>query len=115
MSKDISYFPNREIEGGWRLISADHASELLNINFNLIELEIKRQQLFFGNHPQSTVIIKDGYLVYENHSFMTLPQSRFDIFNLVFLPSAAYSPRDKAVPDGASFLCLWCVSAISIS
>ena len=81
MSKDIPYFPNREIEGGWRLISADHASELLNINFNLIELEIKRQQLFFGNHPQSTVIIKDGYLVYENHSFMTLPQSRFDIWS----------------------------------
>ena len=30
----------------------------------------------------------------------------FDLFNKVFLPFAAYSPSDKAVPDGASFLCL---------
>ena len=81
MSKDISYFPNKEIEGGWRLISTDHSSKLLNIDFNFIEQEIKRQQLFFGNHPQSIVIIKDGYLVYENHSFMTLQQSRFDIWS----------------------------------
>ena len=81
MSKDISYFPDREIEGGWRLIPTDHSSKMANIDFNFIELEIKRQQLFFGNHPQSIVIIKDGYLVYENHSFMTLQQSRFDIWS----------------------------------
>ena len=30
----------------------------------------------------------------------------FDLFNEVFLPSAAQSPRDRAVPEGASFLCL---------
>ena len=30
----------------------------------------------------------------------------FTFFNFVFLPFAAYSPKEIAVPEGASFLCL---------
>ena len=81
MSKHISYFPNRETEGGWRLIPADKASKFPNIDFNFIELEIKSQQLFFGIFPQTTVIIKDDNLVYKNHIFVTLRQNRFDVWS----------------------------------
>ena len=81
MSKHISYFPNTEPECGWRLIPVYKVSKLINIDFNFIELEIKSQQLFFRNFPQTTVIIKDSYLIYENHGFVTLLQSRFDIWS----------------------------------
>ena len=47
--------------------------------------------------PMSPFFLDDSFLV---------RSKTFDLFNLVFLPSAAYSPRDKAVPEGASFLCL---------
>ena len=65
-----------------------------------------------GTNPASAILA--GYKV------VTIPSDEkgmmdFNLFKEVFLPSAAYSPSDKAVPEGASFLCLWCVSAISIS
>ena len=50
-------------------------------NTEKLNTEIVRQQLFFGNHPSSIVIIKNEKIVYEYHSFMTLPQSRFDIWS----------------------------------
>tara|TARA_E500000178_G_scaffold148383_1_gene148000 strand:+ start:83 stop:349 length:267 start_codon:yes stop_codon:yes gene_type:complete len=48
-------------------------------------------------NPMSPFFLDDSFFV---------RSKTFDSFNFVFLPLAAYSPRDKAVPDGASFLCL---------
>ena len=70
------YFPESESKNGWKFLKNKK-----NINLEKLDTEINRQQVFFGNHPNSIVIIKDGYLAFEYNSFMTLPQSRFDIWS----------------------------------
>ena len=70
------YFPESESKNGWKSLKNKK-----NINLEKLDIEINRQQVFFGNHPNSIVIIKDGCLVYEHNTFMTLPQSRFDVWS----------------------------------
>ena len=69
-------FPKSETKGGWKFLKKNK-----NVNIKKIRTEINRQQDFFGNYPNSIVIIKDGYVVHEHNSFMTLPQSRFDVWS----------------------------------
>ena len=69
-------FPKSETNGGWKFLKKNK-----NVNIKKINIEINRQQVFFGNYPNSIVIIKDGYVVHEHNSFMTLPQSRFDVWS----------------------------------
>ena len=70
------YFPESESKNGWKSIQNKK-----NINLEKLDIEINRQQVFFGNHPSSIVIIKDGCMVYEHNTFMSLPQSRFDVWS----------------------------------
>ena len=68
------YFPESESKKGWRFLKNKK-----KINIEELNTEIKRQQVFFGNHPNSIVIIKDGFVVHEHNSFMTLPLSLIHI------------------------------------
>ena len=68
------YFPEKD-SASWKCIKNK------NINYKKLQSEINRQQLFFGNYPQSILIIKNGEIIFDHHSFMTLPQSRFDVWS----------------------------------
>ena len=68
------YFPEKD-SASWKYIKNK------TINYKKLQSEINRQQLFFGNYPQSILIIKNGEIIFDHYSFMTLPQSRFDVWS----------------------------------
>ena len=77
-----NYLPKPESLGGWRLIDKKVDIEIENqINFDQLNTAIHQYKRFFENEASSIVIIKDGYLLKEYCSFMTLPGSRFDVWS----------------------------------
>ena len=76
------YFPHPESKGGWRLMSKRIDTEVASkINFDKLNDAIEEYKLFFDNVASAIVIIKDGFMVNEHYSFMTLPGSRFDVWS----------------------------------
>ena len=81
-SKMSQYFPLPESEGGWRLLDKEiDKSVASNINYEQLNQAIEEYKLFFDNVASGVIVIKDGLLVKEHYSFMTLPGSRFDVWS----------------------------------
>ena len=53
------YFPEKN-SASWKCIKNK------NINYKKLQSEINRQQLFFGNYPQSILIIKNGEIIFDH-------------------------------------------------
>ena len=82
MSEKNKYFPHPESKGGWRFINKKIDTEVASkINFDKLNDAIEEYKLFFDNEASGIVIIKDGFMVNEHYSFMTLPGSRFDVWS----------------------------------
>ena len=81
-SKMSQHFPLPESEGGWRLLDKEiDKSVASNINYEQLNQAIEEYKLFFDNVASGVIVIKDGLLVKEHYSFMTLPGSRFDVWS----------------------------------
>ena len=77
-----SYFPLPESKSGWRLIDKKIDKGVTSkISFKDLNHAIDQYKLFFDNVASGIVIIKDGFLIKEHYSFMTLPGSRFDVWS----------------------------------
>ena len=73
-SKMRRYFPLPESEGGWRILDKEiDKSVASNINYEQLNQAIEEYKLFFENVASGIIVIKDGLLVKEHYSFMTLP------------------------------------------
>ena len=81
-SKMSQHFPLSESDGGWRLLDKEiDKSVASNINYEQLNQAIEEYKLFFDNVASGVIVIKDGLLVKEHYSFMTLPGSRFDVWS----------------------------------
>ena len=81
-SKVSQHFPLPESEGGWRFLDKEiDKSAASNINYDQLNQAIEEYKLFFENVASGIIVIKDGLLVKEHYSFMTLPGSRFDVWS----------------------------------
>ena len=81
-SKVSQHFPLPESEGGWRFLDKEiDKSAASNINYEQLNQAIEEYKLFFDNVASGVIVIKDGLLVKEYYSFMTLPGSRFDVWS----------------------------------
>ena len=81
-SKVSQHFPLPESEGGWRFLDKEiDKSAASNINYDQLNQAIEEYKLFFENVASGVIVIKDGLLVKEHYSFMTLPGSRFDVWS----------------------------------
>ena len=81
-SKVSQHFPLPESEGGWRFLDKEiDKSAASNINYDQLNQAIEEYKLFFENVASGIIVIKDGLLVKEYYSFMTLPGSRFDVWS----------------------------------
>ena len=76
-----NYFPQPESEGGWRFFDQNNTNSIPDVDFDLLNAAIKEYQHFFDNVASGIVIIKNGYIIKEHYSFMTLPGSRFDVWS----------------------------------
>ncbi len=81
-TKNHSYFPQPESQGGWRFLN-DKAEikNLTSINLDKVNVAIESYKFFFDTYASGIAIIKNGYLIKEHYSFMTLPGSRFDVWS----------------------------------
>ena len=81
-SKMSQHFPLPESEGGWRLLDKEIDKSVASIiNYEQLNQAIEEYKLFFENVASGIIVIKDGLLVKEHYSFMTLPGSRFDVWS----------------------------------
>ena len=81
-SKMSQHFPLPESEGGWRLLDKEIDKSVASIiNYEQLNQAIEEYKLFFENVASGVIVIKDGLLVKEHYSFMTLPGSRFDVWS----------------------------------
>ena len=76
-----NYFPQPESEGGWRFFDQNNTNSIPDVDFDLLNAAIEEYQHFFDNVASGIVIIKNGYIIKEHYSFMTLPGSRFDVWS----------------------------------
>jgi len=76
-----SYFPQPESGGGWRFFDQNNTNSILDVDFDLLNVAVEEYQHFFDNVASGIVIIKNGYIIKEHYSFMTLPGSRFDVWS----------------------------------
>ena len=81
-SKMSQHFPLPESEGGWCLLDKEIDKSVASIiNYEQLNQAIEEYKLFFENVASGAIVIKDGLLVKEHYSFMTLPGSRFDVWS----------------------------------
>ena len=77
-----NYYPQPESQGGWRFLKGNSKiKSLTNVSLGKLDDLIRRYRLFFDTHASGIVIIRNGYLIKEHYSFMTLPGSRFDVWS----------------------------------
>jgi len=82
-SRDIdNYYPQPESLGGWRFLKdSGEIKSITNVSLGKLDNLIHRYRLFFDTHASGIVIIRNGYVIKEHYSFMTLPGSRFDVWS----------------------------------
>lgn len=81
-SSSHGYFPPPEAAGGWRYLSGEkNILYKAGMNSKKLDRMIAREQLFHGGDSWSLVIIRNGYMVKEYHTFNVLKHSRFDIWS----------------------------------
>ena len=77
-----SYYPQPESQGGWRFLKEkSKVKSLTNVSLGKLDELVRRYRLFFDTHASGIVIIRNGYVIKEHYSFMTLPGSRFDVWS----------------------------------
>ena len=79
---DDSYYPQLESQGGWRFLKdKSEIKSLTNVSLSKLDNLVQKYRLFFDTHASGIVIIRNGYLIKEHYSFMTLHGSRFDVWS----------------------------------
>ena len=69
-----NYYPQPESQGGWRFLKDKREiKNLTNVSLGKLDDLIQRYRLFFDTHASGIVVIRNGYLIREHYSFMTLP------------------------------------------
>ena len=77
-----NYYPQPESQGGWRFLKdKSEIKSLTNVSLGKLDDLVQRYRLFFDTDVSGIVIIRNGYLIKEYYSFMTLPGSRFDVWS----------------------------------
>ena len=77
-----NYYPQPESLGGWRFLKEkSEIKSLTNVSLGKLDDLIQRYRFFFDTHASGIVIIRNGYVIKEHYSFMTLPGSRFDVWS----------------------------------
>jgi CubicO group peptidase (beta-lactamase class C family) len=76
------YYPPPESKGGWRYYSNDMDVRLrAGMDPEKLERVLEKQLQMHGSDSWSIVIIRNGYLVKEYHTFNVLIPTRFDIWS----------------------------------
>ena len=77
-----NYYPQPESQGGWRFLKdKSEIKSLTNVSLGKLDNLVQKYRLFFDTHASGIVVIRNGYLIKEHYSFMTLPGSRFDVWS----------------------------------
>lgn len=77
-----NYFPQSESNNGWRFLKdSNEIKNLTNMNLGKLDAIIEGYKFFFDTYASGIAVIKNGYLIKEHYSFMTLPGSRFDVWS----------------------------------
>jgi CubicO group peptidase (beta-lactamase class C family) len=77
-----NYYPQPESLGGWRFLKdSREIKSLTNVSLGKLDDLIQKYRFFFDTHASGVVIIRNGYVIKEHYSFMTLPGSRFDVWS----------------------------------
>lgn len=81
-SSNQPYFPPSPSTDDWRwLDTTDDVRQHANMDADKLQQLFELQMLLFGSFSSAIVIIRNGYLVREHYTFMTLPTSRFDVWS----------------------------------
>jgi hypothetical protein len=51
------------------------------MNLDKLNDAVEEYKFFFDTYASGIAVIKNGYLIKEHYSFMTLPRSRFDVWS----------------------------------
>ena len=77
-----NYYPSADSKGGWRILQDNkEIKNLTRMNLDRLNIVIENYKRFSDNYASGIVIIRNGHLIKEHYSFMTLPGSRFDIWS----------------------------------
>ena len=76
------YYPSPESSGGWHLLqNKKEIKDLTKMNLDILDNVIESYKFFFDTYASGIAIIRNGHLIKEHYSFMTLPGSRFDVWS----------------------------------
>lgn len=79
---DVPYYPAPESKGGWRyLMKNEQIMTMGGMDAHRLGLLFDGQSLVHGGDSWSAVVIRNGYMVKEFHTFNVLNHTRFDIWS----------------------------------
>lgn len=75
------YYPPSESQGGWPCLATEEIASKANMDASKLDRLFDLQSILFGGCSWNAVIIRNGYLVREHATFMTMATSRFDVWS----------------------------------